>query len=159
MWLENGHTGKTKEDNLKCLILTGSVVVNRVKSDSKWWHKTGAKTVYDVVYAPGQYASHTKNNIGKTDTPQWVYDLAEEILKYGTTVPSYVIYQSMQPKLGTQWCPPIAGEYFATDGGHYMEGKDAEIRTRKEEYQKQFIREIMKAMRKAKKKLVKHLAS
>lgn len=163
MWLENGHTGKTEEDNLRCLILTGAVVVNRVKSDDPWWHKTGAKTVYDVVFAPGQYAKATKDRIGKTDTPQWVYDLAEEILRYGTTVPEYVIYQSQQPNLGTRWCPPIAGEYFATDGGHYMEGKGWDIRTKKKEYQEALIRELIKkwnkSFEKAMKRLRKHLAS
>lgn len=152
MWLENGHTGKTEEDNLKCLILTGAVVVNRMKSDDKWWHKTGAKTIYDVIFAPGQYASATKNRIGKTDTPQWIYDLAEEILMYGTTVPDYVIYQSQQSRLGTQWCPPIAGEYFATAGGHYMEGKDVVIETNKQLYLKQCFEEFKKTITKGLKK-------
>jgi hypothetical protein len=157
MWLENGHTGKTEEENLKVLILTGAVVVNRVKSDDPWWHKTGAKTVYDVVYASGQYAKATRDKIGKTDTPQWVYDLAEEILKYGTTVPEYVIYQSQQPNLGTRWCPPIAGEYFATARGHKNEGENWDVRTRKKEYQEAAIREMVKEWNKSFKKIVKRL--
>ena len=118
MWLENGHTGKTKDENRECLILTGSVVLNRMKS-GEW----GGTTIKEVIYAKGQYASHTKNNIGKTDTPDWVYELAEDMLNYGTNVPDYVIYQSMQAGLGTHW-KKIDGEYFATNGGHKNEGYD-----------------------------------
>ena len=116
MWLENGHTGKTEAENRECLILTGSVVLNRMKS-GEW----GGKTVKEVIFCRGQYASHTKNNIGKTDTPDWVYELAEEMMNYGTNVPDYVIFQSQQPKLGTRY-KVIDGEYFATSGGHKDEG-------------------------------------
>lgn len=116
MWLENGHTGKTEDENRECLILTGSVVLNRMKS-GEW----GGTTIKEVIYAKGQYASHTKNNIGKTDTPDWVYELAEDMLNYGTNVPDYVIYQSMQAGLGTHW-KKIDGECFATAGGHKNEG-------------------------------------
>lgn len=118
MWLENGHTGKTEAENRECLILTGAVVVNRARS-GKW----GGKTIKEVVFAKGQYASSTKNGIGKTDTPDWVVELAEDILTYGTNVPEYVVFQSMQPNLGTHW-KKIDGEYFATDGGHKNEGYD-----------------------------------
>lgn len=123
MWLENGHTGKNEQENKECLILTGAVVLNRMVSDDKWWHLKGDKTVYDVIYAKGQYASSTKEGIGKTDTPEWVYDLARYILNYGTNVPDYVIYQSTQSNLGTVW-KIIDGEYFATAGGHEHEGDD-----------------------------------
>lgn len=118
MWLENGHTGKTEAENREVLILTGSVVLNRMKS-GEW----GGKTIKEVIFAKGQYASSTKNRIGKTDTPDWVYELAEEMLNYGTNVPDYVLFQSMQPKLGTHW-KKIDGEYFATNGGHKNEGYD-----------------------------------
>lgn len=118
MWLENGHTGDTEEENRECLILTGAVVCNRVKS-GEW----GGDTIREVIFAKGQYASHTKNNIGKCDTPEWVRDLAKSILTFGTNVPEYVVFQSMQPKLGTRW-KVIDREYFATNGGHKDEGFD-----------------------------------
>lgn len=123
MWLENGHTGKTEAENRECLILTGTVVLNRMKSNDKWLHLKGEKTVYDVIFASGQYAVSTKEGLGKTDTPDWVYELAEDMLNYGTNVPEYVIYQSTQPGLGTHW-KKIDGEYFATSGGHKNEGYD-----------------------------------
>lgn len=123
MWLENGYTGKNEEENRECLILTGAVVLNRMLSNDKWLHLKGDKTVYDVIYAKGQYASSTKEGIGKTDTPEWVYDLARDMLNYGTNVPDYVIFQSTQENLGTVW-KVIDGEYFATAGGHEHEGDD-----------------------------------
>lgn len=118
MWLENGHTGKTEAENKEVLILTGSVVLNRVRS-GEW----GGDTIKDVIFAKGQYALSTRNGIGKTDTPDWVYELAEDMLNYGTNVPEYVVFQSMQPRLGTHW-KKIDGEYFATNGGHKNEGYD-----------------------------------
>lgn len=137
MWLENGHTGGVgTEKNRKVLILTGAVVLNRMVSDDKWYHKDGEKTVYDVIMARGQYASKTRRELRNTDTPQWIYDLAEEMLIYGTTVPEYVVYQGQNPRLGTLWCPGIAGEYFATEKGHYMEGDGWKIDTNKTEYLK-----------------------
>ena len=129
MYLENGSTGKTEDENRQVLIATGSVVMNRIKS--KEW---GGTTIKDVLYAKGQYASATKNRIGKVEIPQHVYDLAEEILCYGTNVPDYVIFQSMQPKLGTVW-KIIDGEYFATGGGHKMEGQDFVVDTNKKQYE------------------------
>jgi len=45
-WLENGHTGKTEDENQQCIIATMAVVVNRMKSDEKWLHKNGEKTAY-----------------------------------------------------------------------------------------------------------------
>lgn len=116
MWLENGHTGKTEEENREVLILTGVVPVNRAIS-GEW----GGNTIKEVIYAKGQYANSTKDRIGKTDTPDWVYQLADDIMTYGTNVPEYVVYQSMQPRLGTRW-KVIDGEYFATNGGHKDEG-------------------------------------
>ena len=118
MWLENGHTGKTEDENIQCLIMTGVVPINRVEQGG--W---GGDTLEAVIYAKGQYASATKNRIGKVDIPQYVYDLARDILLFGTNIPDYVIYQSMQKNLGTRW-KVIDGEYFATAGGHKDEGND-----------------------------------
>jgi hypothetical protein len=122
MWAENGHTGLNEQDNRDCIMLTGAVITNRM-ADGGWC----GKTVKEVVFASGQYASDTKAQIGKTDTPQWVYDMAEDLLNYGCTCPEYVCYQSMQPNLGTVWKVIENGrkdEYFATNGGHKHEGDD-----------------------------------
>ena len=133
-WLENGHTGKTKSDNRQCLIGTMAVILNRWASDESWMRSSKYTGIRSVIMASGQYADQTKKGLGKTDVPAWVYDLAEECLIYGTNVPSYVIFQSMQPKLGTVW-KIIDGEYFATSGGHYMEGKDLVLDTNKKQYE------------------------
>ena len=141
-WLENGSTGDNEEENVAALILTMAVVLNRVNSD-KW----KGDTIKEVLYAKGQYASSTKNKIGKTDTPDWVYDLARELLTYGSNVPDYVVYQSTQSKLGTVW-KIIDGEYFATaDGKHYMEGKKWKITTNKELYFQQCHQRLMKNLK------------
>lgn len=154
MWLENGSTGYTKEDNKQCLILTGAVVLNRARS-GEW----GGTSIYDVIYAKGQYAYETKKNIGKCKTPQYVIDLAEEILTYGTNVPDYVVYQSTQKNLGTVWkiIEYKPNEYFATDGGYYMKGKDFVAKTNKEQYEEQVRQSIRKIIRQWNKSLNKLL--
>lgn len=140
-WLENGSTGETEEENVEAILLTMIVPINRTKS-GKW----GGTTLDDVIYAKGQYAISTKNRIGKTDTPEWVYELARELLTYGSNVPEYVVYQSMQPKLGTVW-KIIDGEYFATNGGHKLEGQDWKITTNKELYLQQCRERLMNKIR------------
>lgn len=150
-WLENGHTGKTEDENRQCIIATMAVFVNRMK-DGGW----GGHTAKGVLTSPRQYASHTKNNVGKTDTPDWVYELAEEVLMYGTNVPDYVIYQSQQSKLGTHW-KIIAGEYFATNGGHYMEGKEIHIETNKAIYIQQCFNQFKKQAAKFSKRTIKNI--
>lgn len=116
MWLENGHTGKTEAENRECLILTAAVVLNRAKN-GEW----GGNTIKEVIFAKGQYAKKTRDGIGNTDTPEWVVELAEQILTYGTNVPDYVVFQSQNKHLGTRW-KEIRGEYFATKRGHKDEG-------------------------------------
>jgi len=150
-YLENGSTGKTEEENRECLIATMAVFVNRMKG--KGW---GGPTAKGVLYMKGQYAAETKSRIEKCDPPQYVIDLAEEVLTYGTNVPSYVVFQSMQKNLGTVW-KIIDGEYFATGGGHYMEGKDLTIETNKEKYRKQCILQMFKKLRKVHKDIKKEL--
>ena len=156
-YLENGSTGDTEEENIECLIATMAVFVNRMKGQG--W---GGPTAEGVLNMKGQYAVETKSRIAKCDPPQYVIDLAEEVLTYGTNVPEYVVYQSMQKNLGTRW-KVIDGEYFATDGGHKDEGEKITIVTRKKEYQEALIRELIKkwnkSFEKAMKRLRKRLAS
>ena len=116
MYLENGSTGKTEAENREVLILTACVVLNRMES-GEW----GGDTIEAVLNCPGQYASHTRNNVGKCNTPQYIVNLAEDILTFGTNVPKYVIFQSTQKNLGTIW-KIVDGECFATGGGYKNEG-------------------------------------
>lgn len=122
-WLENPVSDRNNQDQMDKLIMTMAVVLNRMMSDDKSWHLKGEKTVYDVVFAPGQYARSTRNKVLTLEAPEWVYELAEDILNYGTNVPSYIVYQSMQSGLGTVW-KQIGTEYFATAGGHKNEGAE-----------------------------------
>lgn len=150
-YLENGSTGKNEDENTQCLIATMAVFVNRMKGEG--W---GGPTAKGVLNMKGQYAVETKNRIEKCDPPQYVIDLAEEVLTYGTNVPEYVVYQSMQKNLGTCW-KVIAGEYFATNGGHKDEGKDLVIVTKKKEYQQAVIRDLVKQWNKSLKKIKRDL--
>ena len=131
---ENGHTGKTKDEIIQNLIATMGVILNRYLSGDKWMRNSKYTGIRSVIMASGQYADKTKQDLGNIDTPDWVYELAEEVMIYGTNLPSYVIFQSTQSNLGTPW-KVIAGEYYATGGGHYMEGKDIVITTNKKKYE------------------------
>jgi len=131
---ENGHTGKTKEEVIQNLIATMGVMLNRYLNGEKWMHSDKYEGILSVIMASGQYADKTKEDLGNIDTPDWVYDLADEVMTYGTNLPKYVIFQSTQKKLGTVW-KEIAGEYYATGDGHYMEGKDITITTNKKKYE------------------------
>lgn len=119
MYLENGSTGKTEDENRQILIMTGQVVINRAKS-GQW----GGKTIEAVLYSPGQYAWETKKRIDKVEVPGYIQDLARNLLIYGSNIPSYVVYQSTQKNLGYLWTVR-AGECFAcAEKGHLYEGDD-----------------------------------
>jgi len=150
-YLENGSTGDNEDENIQALIATMAVVCNRMKGEG--W---GGPTMKGVIYMRGQYASDTKNRIGKAKVPQYVIDLAEEVLTYGTNVPDYVVYQSMQKNLGTRW-KVIDGEYFATNGGHKDEGEKLVITTNKKAYQQQLMKDTMKKLCRAFKDLRREL--
>lgn len=143
-WSENGSTGLTEEDNIAAILLTMIVPLNRYYS-GKW-----GNTLREVIWAKNQYAQSTKDAIGNIDTPEWVYELARELLIYGSNVPDYVVYQSMQPNLGTVWKTIENGrkdEYFATNGGHKNEGQDWVIKTNKELYLQQCRERLMNKIR------------
>ena len=107
MYHENWHTDK---EHLAAYY-TGAVVMNRVRSDEKWLHLKGDKTVYDVVYAKGQYA--TTKKFFTVKFPDECYQLAVKILKNGTDdVPLNVIFQSTYKEFGSGVWKCINGEYF-----------------------------------------------
>ena len=58
-----------------------------------------------------QYASHTVENLDTVKVTQRVRDLAIRLLLFGS-IRKDIIYQSMQPGLGTV-VEVIDGEYFA----------------------------------------------
>lgn len=102
---ENWNTDK----NHRAAYLTGAVVRNRMFRDEEWLHLKGECTVYDVVYARGQYST-TKKFFTK-EIPQECYDMARDILIHGTPdVPENVIYQATFKQGKTYEI--INGEYF-----------------------------------------------
>lgn len=91
----NGH---------EAMILTGSVVLNRVE------HKEYPNTIKGVLYQPGQYA--TTGKFYTTEIPKEVRDIALHLLLCGSKAPENVIFQSMQARLGSGIWREINGEYF-----------------------------------------------
>ena len=97
MYLENYNNGEY------IMLLTGSVVLNRVKR-AGW-----PNTIYDVLSQKGQYA--TWKDIGKKDPPAEVYALADKLLTEGSIAPENVVYQAMF-KQGSGLYHVENGEYF-----------------------------------------------
>ncbi len=97
MYLENYNNGEY------IMLLTGSVVLNRVKR-AGW-----PNTIYDVLSQKGQYA--TWKDIGKKDPPAEVYALADKLLAEGSIAPENVVYQAMF-KQGSGLYHAENGEYF-----------------------------------------------
>lgn len=106
MQLENGNNGD------RCLLLTGSVVLNRV-----YYCSWCPDTVEGVLYQKGQYAKPTVDNLKTVKVPERTRLLAKFLLIYGPICPSNVIYQSQQKNLGSDHYDiidtPDGPEYFA----------------------------------------------
>ena len=106
MMLENGNNGD------ECLLLTGSVVVNRA-----WYCSWCPSTIEEVLYQKGQYASHTVNNLETVLVPEHIKLLAKYLLLYGPICPKDVVFQSQQKNLGRKHYKvidtPDGPEYFA----------------------------------------------
>ncbi len=82
--LITAETGGTDE---YLSYLTGSVVINRMKSDKF------PNTVFAVIYQKNQYECTWNGHIYKPYT-DLAWEIAEELLTYGTTVDESVVYQS-----------------------------------------------------------------
>ena len=84
------------------MMLTGSVVLNRVKSPD--FPNTIKEVVYQFDGQYEQYAPRTKNLIG-SELPAECYELAEILLKYGSIAPAEVVYQAHfnQGKVFWEW--------------------------------------------------------
>ena len=106
MQLENGNNGD------RCLLLTGSVVLNR--RDYVSWCPN---TVEGVLYQKGQYARDTVDRLEKIIATEHIRLLAKYLLIYGPICPKNVIYQSQQKNLGSDHYDiiktPDGPEYFA----------------------------------------------
>lgn len=87
-----------------CMRLTGSVVLNRVNAD---WYPD---TIEDVLYQKGQYSTVSK--FFTTEIPDEVYQYAKELLIFGSIAPEYVLFQSMNSRLGKGIWYEYNGEYF-----------------------------------------------
>lgn len=99
MELENGCNSDL------CLLYTGSVILNRV--DASWY----PDTIEGVLLQKGQYASRTVDNLYKLRASDRIYTLALRLAIEGS-LDTQIIFQSMQPKLGTVKYI-VDGEYFA----------------------------------------------
>lgn len=104
IYWENWYTDKDHE----AAWLTGIVVKNRIERDDDWLHLKGDKTVYDVVYAKGQYS--TIKDFYTVEIPNECRQMAIQILTSKSDVPKDVIFQATF-KQGKIY-KIINGEYF-----------------------------------------------
>lgn len=106
MQLENGNNGD------RCLLLTGSVVINR--RDYVSWCPD---TIEGVLYQKGQYAKDTVNKLETVVVTEHIRLLAKYLLVFGPICPKNVVYQSQQKNLGSDHYDiiktPDGPEYFA----------------------------------------------
>lgn len=82
--LITAETGGTDE---YLSYLTGSVVINRMNNPSF------PSTVFGVIYQQGQYECTWNGHIYRPYT-DLAWEIAEELLTYGTTIPENVLFQA-----------------------------------------------------------------
>lgn len=100
MELENGMNSD------RCLMLTGSVILNR-RNSPEW-----PDTVEGVLFQKGQYAEHTRKHLYTVKVTDRVMCLALKLAMKGS-VDKEIIFQSMHPELGKVKYH-VDTEYFAT---------------------------------------------
>lgn len=81
MFHENGSNSD------KCILYTGSVVLNRVHD------KEFPNSIHDVLYQKGQYST-TKLFFTKP-IPKHIYELAKELLIFGSQLDEAYLFQAM----------------------------------------------------------------
>ena len=87
--------------------LAGSVVLHRLNS-----HFSGAQTLADVLYAPGQYDYRTIQRVEQGQPlPDLVYQWAEELLTQGALGPDTLVFQAEFPQ-GREVYDHIGNQYF-----------------------------------------------
>lgn len=107
MELENGGS------NDRCILLTGSVVLNRVASPH--WPDTIRDVIFQGYNGKGaqQYATSTIKRIDSVKVSGRVTELARQLMLFGSIAPSNVVYQSRYAHQGSGNYEVINGEYFA----------------------------------------------
>lgn len=100
MELENGCNSDL------CLMLTGSVILNRVNSPD--W----PNTVYGVLHQKGQYAEWTLRHLDTVKVSERTMCLALKLVMCGS-LDTEIIFQSMHPELGKVKYK-VDTDYFAT---------------------------------------------
>lgn len=100
MELENGCNSDL------CLMLTGSVILNRVNSPD--W----PNTVYGVLHQKGQYAEWTLRHLDTVKVSERTMCLALKLAMCGS-LDTEIIFQSMHPELGKVKYK-VDTDYFAT---------------------------------------------
>lgn len=101
MQLENGMNSDL------CVLLTGTVILNRVRS------KNFPSTIKGVLFQKGQYAKHTVNNLYTVKVTDRVLSLALRLISH-RSMDDELIFQSQYPHLGKVKYI-VDGEYFATE--------------------------------------------
>lgn len=101
MQLENGMNSDL------CVLLTGTVILNRVRS------KNYPSTIKGVLFQKGQYASHTVNNLYTVKVTDRVLSLALRLISH-RPMDTEIVYQSQYKNLG-RIKYIVDKEYFATE--------------------------------------------
>lgn len=92
----------------KCMLYTGSVVLNRTK-DAMF-----PDTVKEVLYQNNPLQYSTTDLFYSTAIPKEVRILAIRLLLYGSVLPQNVVYQSMRPQ-GSGIYDKITSRYSSKD--------------------------------------------
>ena len=100
MELENGCNSDL------CLMLTGSVILNRMNSP-EW-----PNTIYGVLHQKGQYAEWTLRHLDTVKVSERTMSLALKLATCGS-MDTEIIFQSMHPELGKVKYH-VDTDYFAT---------------------------------------------
>ena len=101
MELENGCNSDL------CLLLTGSVILNRVA------HPRYPNTIYGVLHQKGQYAEWTLRHLDTVKISDRTMSLALKLVMCGSR-DKEIIFQSMHPELGHVKYK-VDTDYFATE--------------------------------------------
>ena len=89
--IENRIEGADIEKVKHAYMLVGSTLLHRLES-RRW-----GETMYECITAPGQYSYPVQEAVitGNIDTPEIVYEWAEELLQNGPEGPEGLIYASI----------------------------------------------------------------
>ena len=101
MELENGCNSDL------CILLTGSVILNRVE------HPRYPNTIYGVLHQKGQYAEWTLRHLDTVKVSERTMSLALKLIMCGSR-DKEIIFQSMHPELGHVKYK-VDTDYFATE--------------------------------------------